>query len=501
MRIKLQSGQSLIELVVGIAISVLFLTGALGIIMVTLKLDFQNKYGQAASELAQEITEQVTSVANADWHNLDRADIIHDGATHYRLVEQITEGKTFFTVQAGDIQPVLNGQTYTEFFTIEDVDREGILDPATLKITSTVRWTDNGDPNETVFTRYLTRNRDRGATQTDWSGGAINPLETIVTSFNNEFTVSTGLDTSGELTLTGLSKTPPVGPYSNIDPADHWAWNDVIGWIDFRASNNVHVSDTEITGWATSGVGPIVMNCKSTPPGYTDVCSGPSQWSVSHDGAGNLSGYAWNDTIGWISFCGDGVNGASWDSVNLTWVCPIGSSYQVTIDQTAGPTEGDFHNFAWNDVIGWISFNCIDTLTGCGIPYKVKLNSGARTEGTLISLIYNTQRDLGSSPNAIVWSGNQPTGTIVEFQIATDCDPFYTVNTAPNCGGYNNWKFMGTGDSTATRYRVEPGVSIKIPHNSVHYNKKYLRYKVFLISDPDRIITPTVNSITINYSL
>ncbi|MFK5970653.1 MAG: PKD domain-containing protein [Candidatus Marithrix sp.] len=55
-------------------------------------------------------------------------------------------------------------------------------------------------------------------------------------------------------------------------------------------------------------------------------------WGVNNDGLGNLSGYAWSGTVGWINF--------------------NPSKNQVTIN-----TDGEFNGYAWGANIGWINFN------------------------------------------------------------------------------------------------------------------------------------------------
>lgn len=61
----------------------------------------------------------------------------------------------------------------------------------------------------------------------------------------------------------------------------------------------------------------------------------------------NLSGYAWSDTIGWISLnCTNPSSCAS-------------SAYGVRVD-----SAGDISGYAWSEHIGWISFNQTD-VTGC----------------------------------------------------------------------------------------------------------------------------------------
>ena len=62
----------------------------------------------------------------------------------------------------------------------------------------------------------------------------------------------------------------------------------------------------------------------------------------------NLSGWAWSDNIGWISF-----NSTTPDPDDVY-------NYGVNIDESTGIFSG----YAWSDNIGWISFNEAD-LTSC----------------------------------------------------------------------------------------------------------------------------------------
>lgn len=62
----------------------------------------------------------------------------------------------------------------------------------------------------------------------------------------------------------------------------------------------------------------------------------------------SLSGFAWSDNIGWISF----------NCTNPGGSCA--PDYGVNID----PSTGNFSGYAWSENIGWISFNPSD-VTGC----------------------------------------------------------------------------------------------------------------------------------------
>ena len=89
----------------------------------------------------------------------------------------------------------------------------------------------------------------------------------------------------------------------------------------------------------------------------------------------NVSGFAWSENIGWISFnsfdCDTDEDGF-YDGTPVG--CPASGAvenYGVTIDQTTG----NFSGYAWSENIGWISFvendppnfdfsaNCIDSLS------------------------------------------------------------------------------------------------------------------------------------------
>jgi hypothetical protein len=84
---------------------------------------------------------------------------------------------------------------------------------------------------------------------------------------------------------------------SNVN--EHWAWSDVLGWINFYSAGTVSVDATHLTGYADTSIGDLSLDCATTRAG--NICA-QSNYSVTNDGAGNLSGWAWSDTYGWFSF-------------------------------------------------------------------------------------------------------------------------------------------------------------------------------------------------------
>ncbi len=286
-------------------------------------------------------------------------------------------------------------------------------------------------------------------------------------------------------TLLWLLQYSLAGADTNIDATDHWAWSDTAGWWDFYSTNTVDVQAPELHGYASSSIGEMALNCDSTPKG--NVC-GTSDFAVTNSQAdGQLSGCAWNDTIGWISF-----NCADYDCQGGD-ICAE-SEYKVTID-----ANGNFQGYAWNDVEGWISFNCANNSSCDQTDYKVNTSwSAGRLNSFLESSIIDTGGE--NTLQSIVWQGSQPSGTKVEFRIAAA-----TSTTGP-------WEYQGPSDETwfgascesspnggATDTPAGPNTPICVD-KSITNNKRYVRYKVRLQSNLLQDQTPTITNIILNWS-
>ncbi|MDP2864532.1 MAG: hypothetical protein Q8N73_02680 [bacterium] len=143
-----------------------------------------------------------------------------------------------------------------------------------------------------------------------------------------------------------------------------------------------------VSGWAWSeNIGWISFNCTNQ-----GTC-GTANYGVNINSDGTFSGYAWSEHIGWITFneseltncpiapCQTKLDlstkqisgwakaltdGGGWDG----WIRLRDTNYGVWIDTNVSPAE--FRNWAWSDmVIGWISFNCSNQGV-CGTSnYKV----------------------------------------------------------------------------------------------------------------------------------
>lgn len=330
---------------------------------------------------------------------------------------------------------------------------------------------------------------------------------------------------------------------SNINPnePEHWAWNDVIGWIDFcvpasgLCTLNVNVTDTKIQGYASSSVGAIAFDCATSPAPPPPNCTGQAgNWGVVNTvsqipgQSSLLSGWAWNDAIGWISFSSD-------DTGTCVQSNPV-SCYGVSID-TAGADIGKFRGWAWSDVVGWISFNCdhsadqppntVQYGNTCavqpgGIDYWVRTGwfpGPQAPEGkVLTSSVFDTGVSGGAALNSILWQGDPlPVGAQVQFQIASSNCPGGETDQECNNGGWSdgtlpggcltdylfpgiNSCYVGPDGTVSTHYEGDPNAPIKL-NPAHHHNKRYLRYRIFLTaSSPPTPQSPVVRDVIINWS-
>ncbi len=259
---------------------------------------------------------------------------------------------------------------------------------------------------------------------------------------------------------------------TNIDSTYRWAWNDNIGWIDFYSTNNVNASSSQLSGYASSSVGFIALDCATSPNG--NICA-TSNFKVSNDGSGNLSGWAWNDAIGWISF--DSATASS------------SYFYQVSIS----PTTGVFSGWAWNDLVGWFSFNCSD-LNICGSSdYKVLTSWRAgQTTANLISSIFDTGAASGVALNTIMWQGSQPSGTNVKFQIASNL----SLSSGGGTGAIDSTYRYAWNDSVGWIDFGYPAGSVNVGTNQLTgyaYNSNILEIALDCATSPSGNICATSN--------
>ena len=166
------------------------------------------------------------------------------------------------------------------------------------------------------------------------------------------------------LLITSISAWPAIA--STTDKLFGWAWNPVIGWVSFN-------------------------NCQ-----YAEACSGIDSGidygvNLEISGSYNLSGYAWNSNVGWILFSNNYPGGGypqhgaqldlndrkfnGWAKIlslgdDNGWIKLAKDSYDSGPDYWSQlNNDGKLAGWAWNNMIGWLSFNSTDTTSS--ITYYV----------------------------------------------------------------------------------------------------------------------------------
>ncbi|TFH13855.1 MAG: hypothetical protein E4H02_11005 [Lentisphaerales bacterium] len=122
---------------------------------------------------------------------------------------------------------------------------------------------------------------------------------------------------------------------STINSSNKWAWAEGTGWIDCRTdpTNGMIIGQYVCSGhmW-NEGVGWIFLGNGNPTNGIRYTNESPEDYGVNHDGKGNLRGYAWSPSAGWIHF-------------------------EETGAPTVDLTTGLFSGFAWGEGVGWMSFD------------------------------------------------------------------------------------------------------------------------------------------------
>jgi type II secretory pathway pseudopilin PulG len=187
-----KSGQSLIEILIAVAIGFILIMGAVGIISPTIKSSSQASRAQTAIALGKELLENVRVFSEANWHNI--AGLSTSSANHYYL----NTSSSPFAAVSGEENITIATTTYLRYFYVEEVNRDstgkivtggGISDPSTKKITVAYKWPESAIRTMTV---YLTRAKNNIFLQSDWAGGG--GQEGPVTTTNNRFGTSSNID-------------------------------------------------------------------------------------------------------------------------------------------------------------------------------------------------------------------------------------------------------------------------------------------------------------------
>jgi len=204
---KLSSGQSLVEIIIALAIGAILIGGATAVLIPILRSNLETRHVQIATSLAQEYLDNVQNLTESNWLNIYNLTPKGPSSQFY-----LRATSTTYEILSGATSTVVEGRTFTRYFSIENTSRNlcgasdittnatsscasgpgssGVADdPSTQKITAIVTWPESRSISKT---QYLTRNINKVFVQTDWSAGP--GQEGPITSENNQFATSTNIN-------------------------------------------------------------------------------------------------------------------------------------------------------------------------------------------------------------------------------------------------------------------------------------------------------------------
>ena len=246
---------------------------------------------------------------------------------------------------------------------------------------------------------------------------------------------------------------------------------------------------------------------------YTNI-SNPSvgsdiDYGVDFDEeTGLMSGYAWSSSIGWISFNASDLSGCPSGTCNATidlptgditgwaraispvgedpekaggwdgWISLSGAGYPLNINYTPDPSEVD--GYAWgSDVVGWISFNCINTGVCGSSNYKVTVDHSYNVAPLVTDP--NSRDTSGDSslncsasnpPVFLDWTFTDPGDSQSSYQIQIDSESSFSppilIDTGKVFSSSETYAPSGLAFSTSYYWRIQVWDSLDLSSEWVY---------------------------------
>ncbi|MCX6353745.1 MAG: hypothetical protein NTZ78_02430 [Candidatus Aureabacteria bacterium] len=130
--------------------------------------------------------------------------------------------------------------------------------------------------------------------------------------------------------------------------ASELIWGESIGWVRLRTTHaELEIGSNILAGWIwLENCGWVCLGNGRPLDGRRYSNRGSRDWGINNNGRGDLSGYAWSEVTGWISF-------------------HTGHS-RVYLDES-----GQFYGYAWGENAGWMHFG-----PGWCVQYSAKADPG-----------------------------------------------------------------------------------------------------------------------------
>lgn len=557
-------GQSLIEIIVGITLGALIVSGLSASLFVGLRSNLQTREDLVASQLAQGLLDDTRVASEADWSRI------------YNLTKGV--GNSYFTVAANGAITAISGE---ESIFEKDITN-GLVGYWKFDETAgTVAYDFSGNGNEGALMNTPTRIIPSSCK----AGGCLNFVEaeqdylytsSVASLSTNAISFGFWLKHPGIQTIyahpLGIGGDHSAGCYfskdlqnlnykfasiggspysaiiiSNLDSSWHHVFVTydgvaIKGYVDGllkvnnAASGTIAYIDSSVfigTTGHTAIPNPILLNNYFS--GYIDDVRIYNR-ALTADEISRIYGnrlflrsfYAENVNRDDGNISATGIDDPSTQKVisRVSWQT-LGGSREIALP--AYITRNRNYSTRFTDWSGGPivresiaepdnGFSSSSTNISYSSSGKITL-SFLTSGGNLISSTFDTKGASGAAFNYILWRGMLNDGVALEkgkvkFQFATaNCANGAT--DPPTCAANIGWgdskingdgAFLGPSGSSGESdvYPLTdsalPDSVVKILNQSTHNNKRYFRYKIFLESDPGKTQTPIVEDVIINWS-
>ena len=191
-KLIIREGQSLIEVLVAIAVGVVMLGVAISVIAPVLKANTRTNEAKVAAALGRELLENTRVFIERDWNNLS---ILSTSSIDlYHLTTSTVPPDFPFRKIDGVESIVISSTTYLRHFRVDEICRGSddfimadpgqciYVDPSTRKVSVVYGWQGGSTSS---FSTYFTSFKNKSMNQSDWSGGGSfwGPISTTTTRF------------------------------------------------------------------------------------------------------------------------------------------------------------------------------------------------------------------------------------------------------------------------------------------------------------------------------
>lgn len=180
-------GQSLIELIIAVAIGAVIILVGVAAVSVSLRIASQDPLWQTGNFLTQQLLDNVAVTAEGNWSAIAAA----------TTTSHLVGSDKGFVVVEGAATVIIDNVSYLQsFFATStrrnasgDIDPNGTDDPSTKRAVVRVEWVYRNQPVILEVERYLGRTRNAVFAQTDWLGGPTCPASdpAVTSPVHNKF--------------------------------------------------------------------------------------------------------------------------------------------------------------------------------------------------------------------------------------------------------------------------------------------------------------------------